>query len=103
MVGDQVCPAQGARGDTRVGLAHNDPGLVRETCRAYVYSEADEFVDHRAVEEHAEYAEVNGYVVVRRDKFLNSQHVAHARSDPDRYWSLVRNTWEASQQDGGCR
>lgn len=77
------------------GLAHNDPARGRETCRAYVYSEEDKFVDYRAVEEHADQAEINGYVVVRRDKFPNSEHVAHARSDPDRYWSLVKDTWEA--------
>ncbi|TVY85461.1 Transmembrane protein [Lachnellula suecica] len=82
------------------GLAHNDPGRALEICRAYIYSEADEFVDHRHVEEHADHAEINGYVVVRRDKFENSQHVAHARSDPDRYWSLVRSTWESGQLDG---
>jgi hypothetical protein len=39
-------------------------------------------------------------MVVRRDKFpKESQHVAHARAHPDRYWTLVRDTWVASQQD----
>jgi len=77
------------------GLAHNDPARAHETCRSYVYSEADEFVHYRAVEEHADHAEANGYTVVRRDKFPGSQHVAHARLDPDRYWSLVTETWES--------
>lgn len=84
------------------GEAHNDPARVRETCRAYIYSEADKFVDHRAVEEHADNAEKVGYLVVRRDKFPDSQHVAHARSDPERYWSVVKDTWEASHQVNGA-
>jgi hypothetical protein len=25
----------------------------------------------------------------------NSQHLAHARSDPARYWSLVSKTWDS--------
>lgn len=82
------------------GLSHNDPVRARETCRAYIYSEADEFVDYRAVEEHINHAETNGYVIVRRDKFPNSPHVSHARSDPERYWSIVRETWEVGRSEG---
>ncbi|KAG9233205.1 hypothetical protein BJ875DRAFT_464746 [Amylocarpus encephaloides] len=86
------------------GLAHNDPAKARETCRAYVYSEADEFVNYHDVDEHADHAERNGYVVMRREKFVDSQHVTHARFDPDRYWSLVEDAWEAgSQADSGRR
>jgi hypothetical protein len=85
------------------GLAHNDPARARETRRSYVYSEADEFVHYRAVEEHADHAEANGYVVVRRDKFSGSQHVAHARLDPDRYWSLVTETWNSSTEVDSSR
>lgn len=81
------------------GLAHNDRTRAWESCRAYVYSEADEFVDHRAVEEHANHAESNGYVILRRDKFSDSKHVAHAKSDPDRYWLLVKETWEAGNKE----
>ena len=80
------------------GLAHNDSGKVRETCRAYIYSEADEFVNYRAVEEHAERAEAKGFVVARREKFPGSPHVAHARSDPEKYWSVIGDTWKVSQK-----
>jgi hypothetical protein len=83
------------------GLAHNDPARAHEAGRSYVYSETDEFVADHDVEEHADHAEINGYKIVRRDKFQNSDHVAHARSDPDRYWSLVTDTWEASNEKGG--
>lgn len=79
------------------GLAHNDPAWARETARSYVYSEADSLVGYRDVEEHAEHAEANGFVVVRRQKFVDSMHVAHARGYPDEYWALVKETWE-----GGC-
>lgn len=83
------------------GLAHNDPALVREGCRAYIYSEADGFVDYRHVEEHANQAEINGYRIVHRDKFPHSRHVTHAHSDPNRYWFVVRNTWEARDHIDG--
>lgn len=51
-------------------------------------------VDFRDVEAHADHAESQGYVVYRRDRFFDSQHVAHARSDPERYWCMVREAWE---------
>ena len=79
------------------GLAHNDPAWARETARSYVYSEADSLVHYRDVEVHADDAEAKGFVVVRRQKFVGSRHVAHARRYPDEYWGLVRETWE-----GGC-
>ncbi|CAG8957088.1 hypothetical protein HYFRA_00009289 [Hymenoscyphus fraxineus] len=76
--------------------AHNDTVRVRESCRAYFYSEEDKFVHFRNVEEHADDAEANGFVVECREKFPNSGHVAHARSAPDRYWALCQSVWEAS-------
>lgn len=83
------------------GLAHNDPTKARETCRSYIYSEADELVYHQDVDEHADHAEANGYVVIRREKLIDSQHVSHARSHPDIYWALVKDTWEAGQHGVG--
>jgi Eukaryotic protein of unknown function (DUF829) len=82
------------------GLAHNDPNRAREICRSYVYSEADELVYYGDVEKHADHAESNAYVVVRKVKFLHSQHVAHARSHPEEYWALVKETWDAGEKDG---
>jgi hypothetical protein len=72
------------------GLAHNDLTRTRETCRSHIYSEVDGFVNHRDVDEHADHAESKGYVVVCREKFTDSQHVAHGRTYPDRYWNVVR-------------
>ena len=74
------------------GRAHNDASRVRETCRVYIYSEDDIFVHFSAVEENADHAEANGFVV-EREKFPNSSHVAHARSDPDRYWAISKDIW----------
>jgi hypothetical protein len=63
-----------------------------------MYSEVDQLVNHRDVDEHADHAESKGYVIVWREKFKDSQHVAHARTYPDRYWSLVRETWKAGRR-----
>lgn len=52
------------------GAAHNDVGRVREAARGYVFSESDEFVDWRAVEEHAGMAVEKGFVVVRRERYV---------------------------------
>ncbi|KAL4797427.1 hypothetical protein BDV19DRAFT_45321 [Aspergillus venezuelensis] len=56
--------------------------------RCYIYSDTDELVDWRHVEEHAEDAEKKGFLV-RREKFLGSDHVAHMKADPRRYWKTV--------------
>lgn len=77
------------------GLSHNDQSKARETCRSYAYSESDDMVLYQGVEEHADDAEAKGFRVLRREKFPGSLHVAHARSDPEKYWRLVRETWES--------
>jgi hypothetical protein len=80
---------------TRAQNAINDHGLVRGTGqndspeRCYIYSDADELVDWRDVEKHASEAQAKGWVV-RREKFLGSPHVCHMRSDPERYWNIVK-------------
>ncbi|KAL4890527.1 hypothetical protein BDV59DRAFT_184132 [Aspergillus ambiguus] len=56
--------------------------------RCYVYSDSDELVHWKDVERHADDAESKGWLV-HREKFLGSPHVAHMKTDPDRYWSLV--------------
>ena len=75
-------------------LAHNDRAQNRaERRRTYIYSEEDQLIDHRDVEEHAAAAARNGYAA-RLEKFSGSQHVAHVRVDEQRYWAIVRDTWE---------
>ncbi|KAL2019757.1 hypothetical protein VTK56DRAFT_9201 [Thermocarpiscus australiensis] len=92
-----------------VAAALNEEALAgrrggREVRRTYVYSEGDRLVDWRDVEGHAGEAERKGFVV-RRERFEGSAHVAHARADGERYWRVVRETWEGVEYDldGGSR
>ncbi|KAG9218423.1 hypothetical protein CCMSSC00406_0007976 [Pleurotus cornucopiae] len=68
------------------------PGHVGATPRLYVYSDNDEMVRAKVVEEHVRRVRGLGYTV-RVKKFVGSRHVQHARSDPDRYWGAIRETW----------
>ncbi|GAB1312606.1 Transmembrane protein 53 [Madurella fahalii] len=78
----------------RMAFALNESGhRAREVRRTYVYSEADRLVGWRDVERHAEEARRKGFAV-RTEKFERSEHVAHARTDGERYWRVVRETWE---------
>lgn len=75
-------------------LVHNDRAKnLSEQGRTYIYSEVDELVDYRDIEDHAAAAHEAGYVT-RLEKFSGSQHVGHVRVDQERYWSIVRDSWE---------
>lgn len=73
----------------------NDPFLVypanaeRVMRRCYIYSDADELVDWREVEKHADESEAKGWVV-RMELFKGAPHVGHMRADPDRYWGIIK-------------
>ena len=73
--------------------AHNDPARVREALRVYIYGPVDRITPAAAVDKHADEAEARGFRVWR-EVFEGSGHVAHARKDADRYWRIVRQTWE---------
>lgn len=75
-------------------LNSTDPEYLRkEAPRCYIYSDADmQILDHD-VEDHANDAEARGFDV-RRQKFLGTPHVDHMRTDPERYWKIVQDTWE---------
>jgi Eukaryotic protein of unknown function (DUF829) len=74
-------------------LAINDKGLFDlDAPRVYIYSEADDMVESRDVEEHADEAKKLGYTV-SREKFLTSGHAAHMIQDPIRYWGIVQKLW----------
>ncbi|TCD67588.1 hypothetical protein EIP91_012218 [Steccherinum ochraceum] len=69
------------------------PWFTARAPRVYIYSEEDLIVPSTAIEEHiAETKQKHGFPVTA-EVFPRSPHVAHARTDPDRYWSIVRNTW----------
>ncbi|KAI0397212.1 hypothetical protein F5Y17DRAFT_455366 [Xylariaceae sp. FL0594] len=70
----------------------NDPRLVRQTNRTYIYGKADIMVDWRHVEMHARKAAAKGYNVTI-ETFDFSPHVAHMKTDRQRYWSIVDETW----------
>ncbi|KAF3479813.1 DUF829 domain protein (PaxU) [Arthroderma uncinatum] len=56
--------------------------------RCYVYSELDDLISWKDVEEHSYEAASENYHV-EREKFTGSPHVGHMRLDPLRYWSIV--------------
>lgn len=78
----------------RTWLAHNIKAKNQsEIGRTYIYSKEDELVDYKDVEEHAAQARQQGYKVTL-EEFQGTAHVAHARADEARYWSIVRDTWD---------
>ncbi|KAB8212459.1 hypothetical protein BDV34DRAFT_184024 [Aspergillus parasiticus] len=85
---DAVSVARKAMNDQRL-VCSGDGGDGGKPKRCYIYSDADELVDWRDVERHANEAEARGWVVTR-EKFLGSPHVSHMRADPERYWGIVK-------------
>ncbi|KAB8216101.1 hypothetical protein BDV33DRAFT_179569 [Aspergillus novoparasiticus] len=85
---DAVSVARKAMNDQRL-VCSGDGGDGGKPRRCYIYSDADELVDWRDVERHADEAEARGWVVTR-EKFLGSPHVSHMRADPERYWGIVK-------------
>ncbi|KAL2265859.1 hypothetical protein VTJ83DRAFT_6959 [Remersonia thermophila] len=77
----------------REGL--NDAAMrAAEVRRTYLYGVDDALVDWRDVDAHAEAAERAGFVRVRKEKVVGGEHVALVRADAERYWRVVRETWE---------
>ncbi|KAI1211574.1 uncharacterized protein F4807DRAFT_473019 [Annulohypoxylon truncatum] len=74
-------------------VAHNDRRKNREKCRTYIYSDADRICPSSAVEAHAAEAMMKGFDV-RLERFQGSGHVADMRTDTDRYWMVIRKTWD---------
>ncbi|KAH7418811.1 hypothetical protein BKA64DRAFT_730305 [Cadophora sp. MPI-SDFR-AT-0126] len=71
-----------------------EPEFIRkEAKRCYIYSDGDEVVLDKDVEEHAKEAERNG-LRIEKVKFEGTSHVGHMRSDPARYWEIVKRSWE---------
>lgn len=73
----------------------NDRDVVKEASRCYVYSEEDQLVGWRDVEDHAREAEKRGFEVRRERMVGGGGHCAHARGEGGkRYWEVVREAWE---------
>ncbi|CAG7849780.1 SubName: Full=Uncharacterized protein {ECO:0000313/EMBL:CCA74862.1} [Serendipita indica DSM 11827] len=68
------------------------PWTNKTTPFLYVYSKTDRSVPYKQVQAHTEKAETMGQDVTRL-VFDDSPHVAHMRSDPERYWTAVQALW----------
>lgn len=79
------------------GKFHNNRTSLRQASRAYIYGKKDTMVAWRHVEQHAQEAADRGYAV-RCEAFKDSPHVAHMRSDENRYWKIVTETWEQANE-----
>ncbi|KAJ7139638.1 hypothetical protein C8R44DRAFT_975410 [Mycena epipterygia] len=75
----------------RDGLKAPDvfPGMEKSTPRTYIYSQEDRIVQAEAVERHIAELRVQGFNV-SVEQFKGSQHVAHVKKDPGRYWDNRR-------------
>ncbi|KAH8093780.1 hypothetical protein BXZ70DRAFT_976280 [Cristinia sonorae] len=84
--------------DLRDGLNNPNllPWMTLKTPRVYIYSKEDLMVPSEEVERHIAVAKTRRGLSVTAELFHDSPHVAHARADPDRYWSIVRNIWTAA-------
>lgn len=81
----------------RWGLVLNEAGVLSvQERRVYLYADGDEMVDSRQVERHAEEAKEGLDGAVKTLNFGASRHVAHARTNPERYWGAVKWVWEGS-------
>ncbi|KAL8380937.1 hypothetical protein RB595_005302 [Gaeumannomyces hyphopodioides] len=93
-----VLPWNRARGDNlaRWAAIHNNPAVnSTEARRAYIYSKEDKLIEFDAVEEHGRDAKQKGFKV-RLERFVGTDHVAHARTEVERYWRIVDETWRGS-------
>jgi Eukaryotic protein of unknown function (DUF829) len=68
------------------------PWTGNQTPFLYIYSKGDKSVPYRHIQSHTEVAESEGQDVTRL-VFDSSEHVAHMRSDPSRYWAAVKASW----------
>lgn len=79
----------------RWGLVLNERDVLgAQKRRVYLYADGDEMVDPRDVERHAEEAKAGLEGAVKTLNFGASRHVAHVRTDPERYWGAVKGVWE---------
>ena len=74
----------------------NDPAYLDTTGRRlYIFSQEDPMVDWRDVVSHAEDAKSKGYES-EMEIFKGSGHCSHMLLDGQKYWGLVKQTWEAA-------
>lgn len=76
--------------------SNNDDLISSKGRRCYLYSEDDELIGWRDVEEHAASAVGKGWEV-ETNKFKGSSHVEHARVNAEGYWAAVKRTWDSQK------
>jgi alpha-beta hydrolase superfamily lysophospholipase len=71
--------------------------LPRAARRLYLYSDVDLLIPPAAVERHAAAARQIGVEDVRLELFKGSPHVSHMRSEPQRYFQVIKDLWNGRQ------
>ncbi|KAK7997200.1 hypothetical protein PG989_005240 [Apiospora arundinis] len=77
--------------------ALNDEGLwpCVGVPRSYVFSEADDLIWWKDVEDHAEESARRFKIPSLVVRYKKTAHCNHAREDPHYYWSIIKMTWES--------
>lgn len=73
-------------------LIRNPNLKSKEVRRAYLYGSEDDLIYPSDVEEQAQLAIADGFDV-RLERFEGAMHCAIAKTEPDRYWQAVKETW----------
>jgi len=71
------------------------PWMGLHTPRLYIFSRNDKLIPWQDIARHAETAKERG-MDARCELFDKSEHVAHIRVEPERYWSSVQETWRVA-------
>ncbi|KAG2132951.1 hypothetical protein DEU56DRAFT_421830 [Suillus clintonianus] len=71
------------------------PWMGLHTPRLYLFSRKDKLIPWQDVTQHAEISKERG-MDVHCELFEESEHVAHIRVEPERYWSSVQVIWAAA-------
>ncbi|KAG2369325.1 hypothetical protein BDR07DRAFT_1604636 [Suillus spraguei] len=71
------------------------PWMGLHTPRLYLFSRKDKLIPWQDVTRHAETAKERG-MDARCELFEESEHVAHIRVEPERYWASVQDIWAAA-------
>jgi hypothetical protein len=70
------------------------PWTTSKTPRLYIFSKQDKLVPWEKVWVHGEESRKLGVTRIEREVFDGTDHVAHARADPGRYWKAVQGIWD---------
>ncbi|KAH8826954.1 hypothetical protein DL96DRAFT_1604977 [Flagelloscypha sp. PMI_526] len=69
-----------------------------DTPRLYMFSSGDELVRIEDVERHVAESKRRGFQTSTEVFGKSSLHVAHVRTDPDRYWRSIKESWVSAPE-----